>query len=218
MAQKAQSVIKGKKSWHHIVAPPMFKDMVLGETTVYEPSQMIGKRIEFNLMNLTGDIKRQNINLTFQVTDVKDGKGITSVMAYTMIPGSVKRLVRRRSDRVDLSFACETADNKVVRIKPLVVTRGNTTSVIQRKLHHYAMDYVLRQVKRLTFEQLLNELVTYKFQSEMRAKLAKVYPLKSSEVRSLSIADPSEKVIKVTLSPEPVAKEEPQQEVQAESS
>ncbi len=215
---KQQVVNKGKKSWYPIIAPPMFSEAMLGETAVYEPSQMVGKRIEANLMNLTGDIKRQNITVSFQVNEVKDNKGLTSVVAYTMVPGSVKRMVRRRSDRVDISFACETADGQVVRIKPLLVTRGNTTSVILRKLHHHAKDYVLKQVKRLSYEQLLHDLVTYKFQSELRAKIAKVYPLKTCDIRSLVLGDASENVIKVELPPEaPAEPQPPQEQQQAES-
>jgi ribosomal protein S3AE len=198
---KPQAVVKGKKSWHPLVAPAMFRNVILGETAVYEPSQMMGKRIEANLMNLTGDIKRQNVNVSFQVTEVKDGKGYTSVMAFTMIPSSVKRMVRRRSDRVDISFACETADNKIVRIKPLLITRGNTTSVILRKLYRHAVDYVLKQVKKLTYEQLLNELVSYKFQTEMRQRLGKIYPLKTCDIRSL-VLGATGKILKVELPPE----------------
>jgi len=212
---------KEKKSWYPIIAPPMFREMVLGETPVYDPKEMIGKRVMHNLMNLTNDVKRQNVNITFEVTDVKDNKGLTSVVAFTMIPSSIKRLVRRRSDRVDISFACETQDSKIVRIKPLLVTRGNTTSVILRKLHRLAADQVLRQVKRLTYEGLLNDLITYKFQSELRARLMKTYPLKSCEIRSLVIADASENVRKIELAPEPVKEAEqpaPEQQATQESS
>ena len=221
---KPQAAVKGKKSWYPLVAPPMFRSVILGETAVYDPQQMLGKRVDASLMNLTGDIKRQNITVSFQVAEVKDNKGMTSVVAYTMVPGSVKRMVRRRSDRVDISFACETADNKVVRIKPLLVTRNNTTSVILRKIHHIAKDFVLKQVKRLSYEQLLHDLVSYKFQMELRAKLAKTYPLKTCDIRSLVLGDASENVLKVELAPEaPVEQpqeqqpQEPQQPEQQES-
>src|SRR3989338_1268172 len=211
MAVQKQKLQKGKKSWRQIVAPKMFNEMALGETLGYTPEEMLGKRVVYNLMNLTKDVKRQNIVITFEVTGIQDGKGTTSVIAYTMVPSSVKRLVRRRSDRVDISFACETADGRIVRIKPLLVTRGNTTSVLLRKLHHYAADYALKAVKRISYEQLLNDLVSYKFQAEMRQKLAKIFPLKSCEIRSLVLGDAAEKVRRIELQPEP-ANREPQQE------
>ena len=211
---KPQAAVKGKKAWYPLVAPAMFRGVILGETAVYDPQQMIGKVVDANLMNLTGDIKRQNITVSFQVTEVKDNKGMTSLVGFTMVPGSVKRMVRRRSDRVDMSFACETADNVVVRIKPLLVTRGNTTSVILRKIHHHARDLVLKQVKRLTYEQLLNDLISYKFQSEIRQKISKIYPLKTCDIRSLVLGDASENVIKVELPPEQPAEPATQEAVQ----
>ncbi len=214
MAAGKQKLMRGKKTWHQIIAPKMFREMVLGETLVYEPKEMLGKRVVQNLMNLTQDVKRQNVAVTFEVTEIKENKGVGSVVSFTMIPSSIKRLVRRRSDRVDISFACETADGLVVRIKPILVTRGNTTSVILRKLHHYAADYALKAVKRVTYEGLLNDLISFKFQSEMRQKLAKIYPLKSCEVRSLVVADATENVRKIVLPLEPPAAVQPVQEQQ----
>ncbi len=218
---KPQAAVKGKKAWYPLIAPAMFRGMLLGETAVYDPQHMLGKKVDASLMNLTGDIKRQNIIVSLQVTEVKDNKGMTSVVGFTMVPGSVKRMVRRRSDRVDISFACETADNKIVRIKPLLVTRGNTTSVILRKIHHIAKDFVLKQVKRLTYEQLLGDLVSYKFQMELRGRITKTYPLKTCDIRSLVLGDASENVIKVELPPEapvePSPEPQPPQEQQTES-
>ena len=34
-----------KKKWHFIVAPKLFRNVVLGETLVYEPEQMMGGMI-----------------------------------------------------------------------------------------------------------------------------------------------------------------------------
>jgi ribosomal protein S3AE len=76
---------------------------------------------------------------------------------------------------------------------------------------------VLKQVKRLSYDQLLHDLVSYKFQMEMRAKIAKVYPLKTCDIRSLVLGDSSEKVIKVELPVEQPSEPAPVVDQQAES-
>ena len=56
---------------------------------------MVGKSITQSLMNLTRDVKRQNININFKVVGVQNGKGVTYVIGYYMAQSAIKRLIRR---------------------------------------------------------------------------------------------------------------------------
>ena len=77
-----------KKEWYPILAPKIFHNEVLGETPVYDTQQMIGKTITKNLMNLTNDVKRQNINIGFKIVGVQNGKAITDIVGYYMVQSS----------------------------------------------------------------------------------------------------------------------------------
>ena len=55
-----------KKNWYQIVAPKIFNGAMLGETIVYDQNAMVGKTVTQNLMNLTNDSKRQNVNIKFE--------------------------------------------------------------------------------------------------------------------------------------------------------
>ena len=64
----AEQIVKlKKKQWYQIVAPNQFDNVTLGETLVAEPKAMLGKTLTHNLMNLTNDTKKQNINIHFKV-------------------------------------------------------------------------------------------------------------------------------------------------------
>ncbi len=79
MAKKSQASSKGKKKWYSIVAPARFDNKPLGDSLVYEPEELIGKRVKVNLMNLTGEIKKQNMSIKFKVTEIKDAMGSAEV-------------------------------------------------------------------------------------------------------------------------------------------
>ena len=91
-----------KKQWYSIIAPKLFNNVVLGETLVYEPEKMVGKCLKQNLMNLTNDIKRQNINVNFEIVNVENGKAHTEIIGYNMVTSSVKRFVRRNVEKIDM--------------------------------------------------------------------------------------------------------------------
>ena len=92
-----------KKSWLKIYSAKPFNQIVIGETSVSEPSLAIGKPISVNLMNLTGDIKKQQINIKFEIDNISEGKAYTKVTGYDIVSSAFKRFVRRRSSKADLS-------------------------------------------------------------------------------------------------------------------
>ena len=178
-----------KKEWYPILAPKIFQNAVLGETYVYESDQMIGKGITQNLMNLTNDIKRQNINIDFKVVDVQNGKAFADVMGYYMVQSSVRRLVRKNADKIDMSFLCKTSDGKNLRLKPLLITRSATTGSVVARIGKNAKDFLVKYVEAISYNNFIDDLVGHKVQNLLRKDLNKIHPLRVCEIRSMEIID-----------------------------
>ena len=176
-----------KKQWYQIIAPKQFDNIVLGETLAYDPKEMLGKTLSHSLMSLTNDVKKQNINIHFKITDVEDEKAKTTVMGYEIAPSSVKRFVRRNSEKIDSSFNCETSEGIFLRVKILIVTKGSVKGSIAAKLRNFVVSFLSKTIKKITYEELLSELISRKLQALMRENLTKTYPLKVCEIRYLGI-------------------------------
>lgn len=176
-----------KKRWFQILASPIFNSKLIGETLAYEPKDIIGRTASVSMMNLTGDVKRQNINVTFEVFDVKDEKALTQIKKFEMTPSSVRRLVRKGKDKIDMSFVCETADKKYVRIKPIFFTiksTGGTQLALLRKTVENSIAYA---VGKMNYEDLIRDILQYKLQRDVKSKLNKIYPIKTFEIRVLEL-------------------------------
>ncbi|HLC50484.1 MAG TPA: hypothetical protein VJI97_03585 [Candidatus Nanoarchaeia archaeon] len=189
MAVQQQVAKIKKKQWFSIVAPKQFENSVIGETLVYDPQAMIGKTLSHSLMNLTGDVKKQNISIHFKVTEIEGDKAKTSIVGYELAASSLKRFVRRNSEKIILSFVCETADKVYLRIKPLIITRGDVKGSVAARLRHMLTQYVVRTVNKLKYDELINDMITHKFQSAIREGLHKIYPIKICEVRFMGITE-----------------------------
>ncbi|MBW2976171.1 hypothetical protein KY347_01845 [Candidatus Woesearchaeota archaeon] len=178
-----------KKQWYSIIAPKIFGSVVLGETYVYEPEQMVGKGITQSLMNLTNDVKRQNININFKVFEAKNDKAFTNIVGYHMVQSSIKRLVRRNSEKIDSSFSCKTADNKSLQIKPFLITRSPVKGSVATKIRRTAKDFLVRYAGAVSYDNLINDLLNHKVQSSLKKELNRVYPLRICEIKSMEIVD-----------------------------
>ena len=159
----------------------MFRgNIFLGESFVYGKEDLMGKTLNLNLATVTNDMKKQNINVSFRVIGVEDGKGQTQLVNYLLSPSYIKRLIRRKRNKIEDSFLVKTRDGKVVRIKPIAITNNETYNSIVMRIRAGMKDMVRRAVKEKTYEEFIVDILALKFQKEMKDKLNKIYPLKAT--------------------------------------
>ena len=188
-AAKSAAEIKKqkKKKWCPIMAPELFGNRMIGESLLDDASQLMNKSITANMMQLTGDMKKQNMNIMFKVIDVKEGKGLTQAMRFELSPSSIRRLAKREKDKLTDSFVVKTEDGKLVRIKPIMITNNLTKGSVSAALIRTCRVICKEFVNKMKFEQLISDLIMYKFQKDVRDALHRTYPLRSFDVRVLSL-------------------------------
>lgn len=174
-----------RKRWFHLVSPKVFGEQVVGETPADSPDLVKGRTVEVNLMMLTGNIKTQNIYMTFEVTNVQGANAYMEVKRFELQQASIKRRIRRRKDKLDDSFVCVTKDNKVIRLKPLIITNSKTSQSMKALLRRTTMVNLQRSIRTVDYDTLITDLVNYKLQKDIRNMLHKTFPVKAFEIRML---------------------------------
>jgi ribosomal protein S3AE len=138
-------------------------------------------------MMLTGNIKKQDINVVFRVSAVKGDTAFTFLEKYELTPASIKRKVRRDRDRLDASFQCVTKDNKIIRLKPLVVTGVKASRLVKATLRNKVIQSIVSFVKKSDYDSLVMSIVTDKFQKELMTDISKIVPVRIATVRSMQL-------------------------------
>lgn len=184
MAKQKQAAIKvRKKIWIEIAAPQSFNGVYIGDTHVYEPQQVVGKCITTNMMALTNDPKKQFAEMRFEITGVHDGRAETKIKSYSMTASAVKRLMRRRSDKVSDSYIYFTADAKRVRLKYFLLPKASTSGSIRADLRNETRDLLNKTIRKITFETLMHDIVSFKFQTFIRDHLGRIFPMQLCEIK-----------------------------------
>jgi ribosomal protein S3AE len=164
-------------------------NLLLGESNVYEKEELVGKTLNLNLATITNDMKKQNIIVTFKVTGVADNKGQTQLVNYVLVPSYIKRLIRRSREKIDDSFLARTKDGKVVRVKPIAITNADTFNSIITKIRLGMKSLIKTALKERTYDEFVNDLISMKYQREMKEKLNKIYPLKYIDIRQILLEE-----------------------------
>ena len=187
MADQKQGLKVIKKKWFPIFASKEFEEANIGESLVASASDLVGRIVSVNLMSLTNDIKLQHITLKFKIIGADNDKATADLIGFEIIPPAIRRLVRRGVDRIDDSFICETVDNKKIRVKPFILTKSYARGLVGNRLRKAMIDYIAKEAKKVTFDDLVKNLLGNKFQTSIKAELKKIYPIKSCEIKSVSV-------------------------------
>ncbi|NJL44138.1 MAG: hypothetical protein HC945_02370 [Nitrosarchaeum sp.] len=188
MAEKSLKLKTKKKKWVSLVGPKLFSERLLGEIPLVETQQALHRVVRVNAMNLLGDMKKQHINLKFLVTDVKEGKARTRMIAYEVSPQYVRRMVRKRRDKISDSFLIKTADELAVRVKPITITQAKISKEVQTKLRLAAREAISSLASSYSYERFVDELMSGKLQRFLKEKLGKITSVRSCDVRALTVA------------------------------
>lgn len=181
------NVKRKKKVWVPMQAPEFLNKAFLGESLVSDREAMIGKSLTLNLSIFTKDMKKQNIDVSFRVKSIVDGKGLTEIVGLALTNSYIKRLVRRGKSKVEDSFTAKTKDGFTVRIKPVVVTNNLVNAGVATKIRALAKEELTNLANNEHVDSFFEILLAQKVQKELKDKLSKVYPLRYVDVRVAQI-------------------------------
>lgn len=192
--KSTKEVLKWKKKrWVPILAPKLMREMMIGESFVMSPETLVGKTIECNLMALTGNMKKQHTSVKFRIEAIVEGKAMTSLIAYKLSAATIKRGVRRRRDRIDTVIYAKTKDGHMLTLKLILITKNNTTNSVLNAISSKARELLKAHISSQPYEIIMEDVLNFKIQSELKKHLKKIYPLTICDVRYIGVQDTAKK-------------------------
>jgi small subunit ribosomal protein S3Ae len=176
-----------KKHWFEIVAPKLFGEVVLGETHVEDKEGAIGKPIKLNIKTFSSKGGRNNISIGFEIKDFKDNKARCKVISYKLLPATVKRLSSRNKKKIKESFLVKTKDDKIARIKIILVTLNKTSNSTLTAIRNYLKQFVAKAFSDFNYEELIELTLDNKIPQQIKKSVSKIYPIRIAAVNSISI-------------------------------
>lgn len=170
-----------------IKAPEYLNSVSLGKSEVTDLNLMIGRSVKFNLMYVTGNVKNQNVRLVFNITEVNSGLAKTKVSSYTQIPYYLGRFVKKGSDLVEDSFVAKTKDGLDVRVKPFIVTKTNSSTMVLSALRVEAKKIITQDISTKTYDEFMNLVINGKIQNLYRNDVKKIVPIKTFEFKKVEL-------------------------------
>ena len=178
-----------KKVWVDIYAPvEIFNENKIGETPVYKDNveNVIGRSIDLNLAFVLNNFKYQNYKVIFQINKISGLKAYTEVKEIMLYSSYIRRITRKGTSKIEDSFIAKTSDGYEVRIKPLVITRFKAHRSQKTEIRKTYRKYLEEKASSLKYYELIEKVINYDLQNEIKPTLNKIFPVSNVEIRRIT--------------------------------
>lgn len=184
-----------RKDWYQVLSPALFKEALVGEILCADAKQLVGRTVETTASELTGDMRKSHMNVTFRIISVDGKKARTKVEGFDLAKSYVRSLVRRRASKIDANVKVELRDGAAVKIKPIVVSFRKCDTSQKKVIRKLLMDKIHESARVLDLDNLLLATISDTVIKTARDEIKKVYPVKNVEVRMVELVRAPNKVV-----------------------
>ncbi len=187
MVQQKKLGVKPKKKWFGVLAPEIFNSTEISEVTAFEPENLIGRPVELNLMQITGNPKDQQKKLILKIIGTKGEKAITEPWRYLLVESFIQRTARRYKTRVTLVYSIKTADDKTARIKLFVLIVKDIHQRVRASMIKKIEELIREKVSKTKAHELFMPATIDKISNEIKKEIRKIYPADKFLICKLSL-------------------------------
>lgn len=174
-----------QKTLYKIVSPENFESREVGCTFASDPQNLIGRRVDISLKELTDDRTKQHLKVILEVVDVKEDKALTRFKIFEANSGYLHSKVRKGMSKIDYIGFINLQDGRV-RVKIMAVTHKNIKSS-QKKEILARIKKTMEGYQSATLNDFVQATLFGKLGTEIYHNSKNICPISRVEVEEVKI-------------------------------
>ncbi|WP_337859988.1 30S ribosomal protein S3ae [Ferroplasma sp.] len=195
MADRRRSTTKDKwkeKSWYTIVAPSYFGEKEIGLSPSADPKNMVNRTIAVPVSTFTNNFKKASSMVLFQIDRCEGKRCTTKFIGHEVNDDTIRRMVRRRRERLDIVIDVKTSDLYNIAVKLVLVADQKLTGTKRSEIRSNMLDYTVKKVAEMDLGTFANYIIGDDVYGDLVNSLKDVYPIRKIEVRKTEIRSQAE--------------------------
>jgi small subunit ribosomal protein S3Ae len=186
--EREKTIKKWKgKDWFVILAPEMFKHAPLAETPSTDPKTVMGRVVQTNAAELTGNPTKFYMNLKFRVNRIEGGKAFTDFHGYETVREHIFRVVRKRAEKIRTVKDVETTDGWKMQVIALTILNRNTNNEVKRQVRKVVEENIESSAKNASKDEFVKSIIGGVVQKNIKKAGNKIYPIRFSEIEKIEV-------------------------------
>ena len=184
--ERAQKKGKDKwkeKNWYTINAPDYLGGKEISLSVGNSPETMVGRKIEVPVSDFTGNFKRANAKMIFKVLSFQGSKCTSEFVGHSLSDDYIRRMVRRRKERIDIIKEVVSSDNVNMVLKIVIVTDGKLTTSKRAEVRKTVEVFLVEKAATFAYGELAKYVIGDEIYGDIVNATKDIYPIKKIEVR-----------------------------------
>ncbi|KAA8922257.1 30S ribosomal protein S3ae [Thermoplasma sp.] len=184
--EKAQKKGKEKwkeKTWYTVESPPYLGSKEVTVALGEDADSMVNRIVEVPISDLTGNFKKSNEKALFRITGCEGTKCKTIFIGHYIGDDYIRRLVRRRKERIDIIEDVKTSDGSIITVKIVVVSDGKLTNTKKSEIRKALTSFIVSKGSQLSYADFVRYLIGDDAYNDMVEATKNIYPLRKIEIR-----------------------------------
>ncbi|MCL4328529.1 MAG: 30S ribosomal protein S3ae [Candidatus Thermoplasmatota archaeon] len=193
--EKGQKKVRDKwkeKTWFTVVSPPYLGEKEIALSPASGPEAMVGRKIEVPVSDLTGNFKKAGVKAVFEVTSCQGTKCATEFVGHFVGDDYVRRMVRRRKERMDVVSKSVTKDGVVVSVKAVIVTDTKLTNARKSSIRKNTGSAISEKASSMPMGEFAAYLMGDDLPNAISSVNKDIFPLRKIEIRKSEVLNRSE--------------------------
>ncbi len=148
------------KIWCDIRTPDYVDEKSLGTSPTTNLEHMIGRTVKTSLMELTGNFKDINVELTFKVTKLDGQIARTEFFAHELSRDFKRSQIRNHRSKVEGIYTFTLADGSRIRITTFIVTPQRIPSSEKKELRKVVYDKLVDTMQDMKFQTFVTKVIS----------------------------------------------------------
>ena len=180
---KTRTVDKWKnKKWFKVFSSKLFGEREIASIVGIEPEGLAGRTIEVNARDLVRDIRSGQFYLKFKISGVQGLNASTFLASHDVQPGYLRRLVRRRSSKIEIVQTLMSRDNESFKIKAACISVFKLDRSKRSAIQKMIEENISELAKKYAYENFIKESLFGNVLEDAVKKIKKIAPVKKLEI------------------------------------
>jgi len=166
-----------KKKWFTVITPTEYGAKEIAEIAAFEPDELVGRVVEYNMTLLSGNPRDQGRWIYFVIDNVQGEKANTVSKKLITSESYVQRMARRYKQRILLSNIFETKDGKKVQVKLMGFAVKKLHRPVNADITHKIFDSLKAMISSENIAEIFSLGTMDKLLSEAKKESSTIYPL-----------------------------------------
>lgn len=140
-----------------------------------------------SLAELMGQPAKHYMRMFFKIEGLEGKRLTTRFCGFLLSKEQIFRIVRKRTQKIEMIYTFETRDKWVIQATAIVVLNRKAEASVEKKMRHAVEAFLIEKAASMGIDDFMKLVINNVFQTGIKKMGNKIYPVRFSEIAKIEV-------------------------------